>query len=85
MFGVEVWHHDLNTGKRYFDVTLTNTIYDYGQPSNRSVQYPLEPCRMDHWDGHPEIQSNFNTLFIKNWMCLPKNVSYEIKGKYASV
>ncbi len=24
MFGVEIWHHDLNTGKRYFDVVLTS-------------------------------------------------------------
>lgn len=37
MFGVEVWHHDLNTGKRYFDITLTNTIYSYGEPQNTSV------------------------------------------------
>ena len=25
MFGVEVWHHDLNTGPRLFDIVLTNT------------------------------------------------------------
>lgn len=27
MFGVEIWHYDLNQGSRYFDVVLTNTVY----------------------------------------------------------
>lgn len=30
MFGVEVWHHNLNEGSRYFDVVLTNIEYIYG-------------------------------------------------------
>jgi len=24
MFGVEICHHDLNTGNRYFDIVLTS-------------------------------------------------------------
>ena len=30
MFGVEIWNHDLNTGKRYFDIVLRNTYYQNG-------------------------------------------------------
>lgn len=30
MFGVEVWHHNLNNGSRYFDVELVNMLYDFG-------------------------------------------------------
>jgi hypothetical protein len=44
MFGVEVWHHDLNHGNRYFDIVFTNTIYDYGEPLDSSISYEMEPC-----------------------------------------
>ncbi len=30
MFGVEIWHHDLNTGDRYFDVVMTSAEFDTG-------------------------------------------------------
>ncbi len=30
MFGVEIWHHNLNEGLRYFDINLVNTKLDYG-------------------------------------------------------
>ncbi len=26
MFGVEIWHHDLNTGPRYFDIQMVNVF-----------------------------------------------------------
>ena len=32
MFGVEVWHHDLNIGNRFFDVVLRNNYYINGEP-----------------------------------------------------
>jgi hypothetical protein len=37
MFGVEVWHHNLNEGLRYFDVVLMNVFYSYGEPQNTSI------------------------------------------------
>lgn len=59
MFGVQVWHHDLNGVKRYFDISLVNTIYEYGQPGNKSIHHRLQPCRRDHWEGYPQIQQNY--------------------------
>jgi hypothetical protein len=85
MFGVEVWHHNLNEGSRYFDVTLINTLYSYGEPQNTSIQYQLEPCTREHWNGYPEVQAKYDRLDMNYWQCLPKNMSYEIKGKYASI
>lgn len=41
MFGVEVWHHDLNTGLRYFDVQMVNVELDSGVRRPSSKQYPL--------------------------------------------
>ncbi len=37
MVGVEVWHHDLNIGKRYFDLVLANTVYATGDATNDTV------------------------------------------------
>jgi hypothetical protein len=31
MFGVEIWHHNLNEGLRYFDVTLKNKVFATGE------------------------------------------------------
>lgn len=41
MFGVEIWHHDLNTGERYFDINLVNQNYKYGEVTNQSKTYTL--------------------------------------------
>lgn len=30
MFGVEIWHHNLNTDERIFDIDLINKNYVYG-------------------------------------------------------
>jgi hypothetical protein len=30
MLGVEIWHHNLNSGARYFDVVLSNVVYATG-------------------------------------------------------
>ena len=34
MMGIEVWHHDLTNGPRYFDVTLQNAFYFLGNQTN---------------------------------------------------
>lgn len=45
MFGVEVWHHDLNSNPRYFDVNLLHAYLDTGEHNNNyTVDIPLEPC-----------------------------------------
>ena len=43
MFGVEIWHHDLNGPKRYFDVAATATTELAGTYAP-SVPIPLVPC-----------------------------------------
>jgi hypothetical protein len=53
MFGVEIWHHNLNEGNRYFDLVLLNTIYSFGEVQNTSISIPLEPCTREHWNGYP--------------------------------
>jgi hypothetical protein len=83
MFGVEVWHHNLNEGSRYFDVELVNMLYTFGEPQN-NPKSPLESCTREHWSGFPDIQASFDDLSMANWKCLPKNTDYELKGKYSS-
>lgn len=41
MFGVEIWHHNLNAGERYFDINLVNQNYNYGSTTNMSKPYLL--------------------------------------------
>lgn len=60
MFGVEIWHLDLNQDIRYFDVILTNKEFDTGEENvNKSVVTVLEPCTIDHWEGFPDIQASY--------------------------
>ncbi len=84
MFGVEIWHHDLNTGKRYFDVVLTSKEFHTGEALNSSQNHPLEQCTLDHWEGFPEVQKDYERLKMNYWLCLPRNMKYNIQGKYAS-
>lgn len=84
MFGVEIWHHNLNEGDRYFDISLVNQNYRYGEYTDKSKPYTLEPCTREHWRGYPAIQNKFEELSMHFWLCLPLNIDYEIGGKYSS-
>ncbi len=85
MFGVEIWHHNLNVYPRYFDVVATNVFYDTGEPNdNFSIPVTLEPCTKEHWSQYPKIQESYDRLHIDYWLCLPQNAEYQIFGKYAS-
>lgn len=86
MLGVQIWHHNLNSNPRYFDVVLKNTFYDYGETNDtNSVVIPLEPCKKQHWVQYPRLQSRYDELNVDYWLCLPLNNTFEIYGKYASV
>jgi len=41
MLGVEVWHFDLNSGPRYFDVILQNSFMVNSIPGNDTIVYTL--------------------------------------------
>jgi hypothetical protein len=46
MFGVEIWHHNLNSNvSRFFDVNLVHATYRTGEYDlNETVTIPLEAC-----------------------------------------
>lgn len=47
MFGVEIWHFNLNDGPtRYFDIVLENKDFASGDPTDQTVVYPLEQCTL---------------------------------------
>jgi hypothetical protein len=52
MFGAELFQHDLNQGKRYFDIVLISSINTLDETIN-TTQYQLEPCTVGHWNGYP--------------------------------
>jgi hypothetical protein len=37
MLGVEIWHHNINEGERYFDITLVNRVLYTGEPQDTSI------------------------------------------------
>lgn len=37
MFGVEIWHHNLNEGIRYFDINLNEMHYTLGEANDQSI------------------------------------------------
>jgi hypothetical protein len=61
-----------------------NKEFNYGDASNASIGYKLEPCTLDHWKGYPLIQAKFESLHMDYWLCPPKDIDFEIRGKYSS-
>ena len=59
MMGVEVWHFDLNTGPRYFDVLMRNSYMVNGIPGDKSIVYTLEACTKDHFRALSNIEAIF--------------------------
>lgn len=53
MIAVEIWHHNLNEGVRYFDINFANRDYTLGELTDLSIDYAMEPCTLDHWKGYP--------------------------------
>ena len=86
MFGVEIWHQNLNRNDfRFFNVRMKHAYLETGTHNlNRTVHVPLEPCTVQHWANYPTIQSSFDRLSIKDWLCMPLNSEFDIQGKYAS-
>jgi hypothetical protein len=37
MFGVEIWHHNLNVGDRYFDINFFEMHYSSGEATDESI------------------------------------------------
>ena len=56
MFGVEIWHFDLNANPRYFDVNLIHGYLNTGEYNdNLTEEIHLEPCTKQHWSEYPSI------------------------------
>jgi hypothetical protein len=53
MIAVEIWHHNLNEGIRYFDIDFINRDFKLGEETDASISYAMEPCTYDHWRGYP--------------------------------
>jgi hypothetical protein len=83
---VEIWHHDLNSPtQRFFDVVMRHAEYATGEYNlNTTVEIPLEPCTLEHWNQYPKIQERYTRLKINSWLCMPINTEMEILGKYSS-
>ena len=56
----------------------------YGDASNNSIQYLLQPCTLDHWKGYPLIQEKFEELYMDYWLCPAKDIDFIINEKYSS-
>jgi hypothetical protein len=48
------------------------------------MNYPLEPCTLEHWSAFPEIKSDFERLNMKYWLCPKRNMKFNIQGKFTS-
>ena len=82
MFGVEIWRHDLNSNKRYFDVVGVLYTQDTGWATVTNV--PLIPCTRQHWAMFPQVEKNYDKLQISWWLCPEIGSSYDLYGKYSS-
>lgn len=53
MFGIEIWRHNLNEGKRYFDIKAMLYTEEYGWAVTTDLT--LVPCTREHWTSFPDI------------------------------
>ena len=85
MFGVELWHFDLNAEKRYFNVKMIHAYLDTGEYNDeKTISVPLEPCKKQHWKQYPAVQQAYDRLAVSTWLCVPLDQEYDIQGKYSS-
>lgn len=84
MFGAEIWRHDLNANKRYFDVV--GVFYTYTPASTYATvtNVALVPCTIEHWSQFPEVINKYGKLQISYWLCPPINYTFDLYGKYSS-
>ena len=57
MFGIEVWRHNLNAEKRFFDIKAMVYTEESGWAVTTDI--PMVPCTKEHWTAFPDIVSKF--------------------------
>ena len=44
----------------------------------------MEPCTKNHWGSIPNGSEIYDKVSMKNWLCMPFDVTPVLKGKYYS-
>ena len=57
MFGIEIWHQNLSSHVRYFDVILKLYVEHAGNAT--PVAIDLVACTREHWASMPDLVGNF--------------------------
>jgi hypothetical protein len=82
MFGIEIWHQNLSSPVRYFDVLLHLDVEHAG--ISTPVPVDLVACTREHWASMPDLVGNFEKLQVGGWLCPAIGSQYDIRGKYTS-
>jgi hypothetical protein len=82
MFGLEVWHHNLSSPVRYFDVSVS--LFTGGGGYQVPTQVHLVQCTREHWASMPDLLTKFDKLKMSGWLCPPIGAEYDILGKLTS-
>jgi len=81
MFAIGVTSVDMNTGNRYFDVSMTYTHVDNGVKTKHSV--PLTACNRTVW-ANLGFASSYDRLGFSKWLCPSPDLALILQGKYTS-
>jgi hypothetical protein len=82
MFGIEIWHQNLSSPVRYFDVYMS--LFIGGGGSQVPLQLNLVQCTKEHWASMPDVVGKFDKLRMSAWLCPPIGAEYNIIGKLTS-
>ena len=63
---------DMNSNKRYSDVTIEQTIFtDSAANLASSTVLPFKPCRKEQWTGIiPQVKQGYDSLVMDELLCL---------------
>lgn len=83
MFVVGVEGMSLSGGKRFFDINITQWIYDNGVKRIHNVA--THPCSKNEWEIYgDEFYQRYQSLNLSHWLCPTANQSIELQGKFSS-
>ena len=81
MFAVSFSTIDMNSGPRYFDITMAKTTYN--KTGKYKTNIPLKACTFDDWDSIG-FGDTYSRIGLSQWLCADKDLTIQLVGKYTS-
>lgn len=81
MFAVSFSGIDMNSGPRYFDISMRRDVTNKSGKFRTNI--PLKPCVFQDWDSIG-FGDTYKRIGFDKWLCADKDLVIELVGKFTS-